>query len=295
MQTYYLKFGLGGVQEFISQARKVRDLVAGSELIADLVKAAGEFALSRATLLLPTEPKSGESWPHQFVVEIRDVDDEYVRGFGKDLVDKVSEAWKTSAVAAHGKYNTMTNAVGISDEDGFVKEAALSLEPYWVATPLGTKSPQEAFMEVAALYDDRRYTRTFAQIPAPAKERWVCTLCGQRASAIPRATRKPSRLLGDGELLCAACLTKRHRSMDKQSSTHTFARHRFRTDPIFNDVRTRIGNIETFLDAIDELDAVSAVAVEETNAFEQVDETSLQPVSAPVEKCAGGGLKVQHP
>ncbi|HOS03972.1 MAG TPA: type III-B CRISPR-associated protein Cas10/Cmr2, partial [Candidatus Hydrogenedentes bacterium] len=82
MQTYYLKFGLGGVQEFISQARKVRDLVAGSELIADLVKAAGEFALSRATLLLPTEPKSGESWPHQFVVEIRDVDDEYVRGFG---------------------------------------------------------------------------------------------------------------------------------------------------------------------------------------------------------------------
>jgi rubrerythrin len=213
-----LKFGICGVQEFISQARKVRDFSAGSKLISKMSEAALQHAASHGGgVLLPSVTDGPiEHCPQQIVVMIRGKVATDVRSLGQSMIEAAQECFKTSVDQA-------AEGIALSQLDS-------AFECYWVATPL-TEDERESYIKVAAAFDSRKHTRTFSALENLREEvePWSCSLCGVRVALYQGAASKRERL-------CAVCAAKRAFGMEKldhPGSTYSLARARFYRDPAF--------------------------------------------------------------
>lgn len=237
MSDWWLKFGFGGVQEFISQARKGRDLAAGSRLVSEVARSLADCALEQgAKIHLPAG--NPFSFPHQIVVTLKGMSEGQVEEFGKTLEDRVKSDWQDIAI---NSLNQLPRTCRERLEDWAVREIQdVPFEFYWVAGPYLDEDPGGSYIDMASAFDDRKHTRTFQQLRDFGKlPPWACSVCGVRTSVLQPPGQ---RWVGNGlfvstrERLCQVCAVKRSwafRKLETLPSTHAVARDRFFRDRRF--------------------------------------------------------------
>ena len=85
--NYLFLFSISPVQSFISQARKTKDLDAGSKLLSEFVKKQIEFLKNKKSgveVIFPNDTTS-DSLPNRFVAKINVESDDEIRKVGKEL------------------------------------------------------------------------------------------------------------------------------------------------------------------------------------------------------------------
>ncbi len=242
MGAWLLKFGFGGVQAFIAQARKLRDLAEGSRIVSHLAGRAVEAARrSGAQVLLPVDTSAG--CPHQLLLRVPG-DGDKAGQTGEALQAAVERAWTRRAQEAIDGSKTAKGllAGGGGDSHGADLDAHLAhtFQTFWVAVP-EEGGFEASFRRLQRLYDARRLTRTFPQLPghAPAGG-WTCYQCGARPAVVDRKRVAAASRKGDGrwsrrDRLCAVCLAKRelaHGRKEPFPSTLRLARDRLFREPV---------------------------------------------------------------
>lgn len=123
--TYLFLFTLGPVQSFIAQARKTRDLNAGSQLLSKLVRTGMDsFRENGGECIFP----NGESQtqPNRFLGYLESGDSSALQSIGKAVEDAVREEWTKIAKTALGK---------LTKPDGYDEQVAQAIELFWVFQP----------------------------------------------------------------------------------------------------------------------------------------------------------------
>ena len=208
MSTWLLKIGFGGVQEFIGQARKTRDLAAGSALLSEAMRRGLQSLNGQAEVLLPYDPqKNWPACPHQAVLRIQG-EAAHVRKLAKALADVVREA--AADPLKKGIKQVVQDKKIAATADFANGQIDSAFELYWVAVE---GKGADAFRRLQALFDDRRHTRTFQQLEA--RKGFVsstCAQCGTRSAVVEKAEALASwksGLFSKRDLLCGVCLGKR--------------------------------------------------------------------------------------
>lgn len=220
--THTLHFTFGPVQEFVSQARKTRDLWAGSYLLAYLAGMAMKAVIDKGGRIVFPETKGDHlieliqnpsnatfenpatrvgSLPNRFTARIPE------GVTGQACADAIKVAWGSIAAAVRKKIDP-TGKV-INDKLWYPQIANL-WECQWV---IGDQDH---------LMDQRKNMRCHFSAPEHGEK---CSICGQREelsgaspplriSAIKSWWKKNIRTetvtdLREGERLCAVCMTKR--------------------------------------------------------------------------------------
>jgi|CXWL01.1.fsa_nt_gi hypothetical protein len=209
MGTYLLKYGFSGVQDLISQARKLRDLRTGSWLLSSLSQFVAEspptVGISELRRLLPVHPDS--ACPHQGVFEIvtEAQAGDAVRPFAQSL-----EARAHSALLRLAEAHRWPKALLPGATRQLVDPQLLaSLDLYWVAVPRDDDL-RTSLVALQTAFEARRHTRTFSQLPDPepaVPSSLACAQCGQRV-----AIARPAARVGDWDERdqhCALCAAKR--------------------------------------------------------------------------------------
>jgi CRISPR-associated protein Cmr2 len=227
--TWLLKCGVGSVQEFIAQARKTRDLAAGSEIVAEVARSAVQHArnIDNVKILLPQDRTGNfKACPHQIVLRIENTDAERVRVIGQAIVEEMSKCWNKLLTRHSFKnkeipiQNRTDLGVFANEKDAISNQVKASFDASWVAVP-----GENAFSELGLLYDDRRQLRTFEQLaPLQSEKNWACAQCGARAAVLDPNQLKikfdkdgQRTLFSSRDQLCAVCLGKRLRSAEQGS------------------------------------------------------------------------------
>lgn len=169
---HLLIFTIGPVQSFIAQARKTRDLYAGSSLLSMLCKKAAQLARSQyeATMIFPTQEqiedeRASVSLPNRFVALVNSAE------AGKNLEDHVKNEFKTLVVNSIFQNGTPLTAIAPQIED--------FLRIYWASLPLSGDDYKTAYNRVSGWLDAAKNTRVFKQVPSSDRK---CSLCGEYAA-----------------------------------------------------------------------------------------------------------------
>jgi CRISPR-associated protein Cmr2 len=230
MTAWLMKFGFGGVQEFIAQSRKTRDLAAGSLILQSMAKAvAAEAQRLGAEVILPQQP--GVACPHQLLLRWNDDHAPPIEALGKALRAKAKDYWQDCVLAL---VNGQLTSLGVRKDPSLVaRQLEQAFEAYWVAVPLEREEDYPtAFHDVQQRYELRRFTRTFPQEENPSDPLGTCAQCGARNAVVdpPKRGFRHGRL-DPRDKLCAVCLAKRLWSYSKFDeafpSTVHLARDRF--------------------------------------------------------------------
>lgn len=276
MSEWLIRFGLGGVQPFIAESRKLRDFAAASGLFSHTCETVASQLLTdsrRADVILPVTrtERDGQSFklpgrPHQVTVRAH-VDDAGARAIGDFMLRTARETWQSSAAKALKEARKSASLPVAADDHDIDAQLDSALEAYWVAAPIESEAPESyaaAFGALAQAFDDRRHTRTFAQIEALSSDRenWACSQCGARPAVTERRKETAFPVRSRGERLCAVCLTKRywdksgpHKNELRFESTHEVARDRYWRDPGLLSVRRATKDLEGRFLRIDDADA----------------------------------------
>ncbi len=244
MAKWLLKAGLGGVQELIAQARRTRDLAAGSALVSNTMRAVIHAAQQRgATCRIPARPDV--ACPHLAIFELEAADEAAVKDFGEALHTAARDFLVAALVPTDEKLGGIP-CVASGDERRAQVEA--SVELYWASAPLDGDYAT-AFHRVGEAFAARKLTRTFAQLGKLSNARQeTCAQCGARVAVVQPAagTRPKMPRLSRGRLdsrdrLCAVCLGKRLWAFANLGaaypSTVSLARDRFFRMAAFDGVR----------------------------------------------------------
>lgn len=207
---YLFLFTIGPVQAFISQARKTQDLYAGSYLLSYLTNYTISQLKKEATnceIIFPYEDL--KSKPSRFTARI-ETDD--IADLGNKLKQCVMHEFENIAAAG-------INAIGRGVPKSFEKQIQNHLQVTWVALPLEEEYPATYRDLESNLYAVKN-VRKFEQLEESGRK---CSLCGERDVLFYRGGKRaflrgdavslnhqPLKYMGDGEGLCAVCLTKRY-------------------------------------------------------------------------------------
>jgi CRISPR-associated protein Cmr2 len=240
---WLLKLALTGVQELIAEARKTRDLAAGSLLISRAATAAADAATgSGGTIVLPAH-RDGDSasFPNQLLVSWTDGEPAQIRR----CAEAMERAARHVLTAAAGTSFTIDR----TDLDRAIRrQVEDAVQVYWVALPLAGDAYETTFRQVQQLLEERKRSRSFAQVPELPDDCpvWACKLCGKRPAVVVRQESengiarglvlddRARARLGD-DTLCAVCAGKRLWSFSDTTglggfpSTHRLARGRLWT------------------------------------------------------------------
>lgn len=272
MDTWLLRIGFGGVQEFISQARKARDLASGSQMLS-LASAhlQGCAIAAGARVILPVTNAGVaqlEDRPHQSTLLVSAGTQGEIEVIGNHLRDE-AVAWLTGELskAVSLSSGVLDTAIGAVDMADLWQDVERGIECYWVARPISKAIPDRAsFQELSKLFDARRFTRTFEQLSF-RKSRRTCSQCGNRPSVMPKGQRgnRGRGSIGTSDQLCLSCLGRRLWSgAEHVPGTSSLARDRFWRDDTFLETRRRLG--PKVAKVLIETDAADAEEVTETLA-----------------------------
>lgn len=231
---FLLKFGFGGVQNFIAQSRKTRDLAISSQLLSELARAAIEAAKNHgAELVWPADPS--QACPHQAVLRLPKKSAAEVRACGEAMREAVKRHWRDIAGDALAKFHRSTTASG--QANGQLEQ---TFETYWAAVPLNGNY-EKAYQALTLAFEQRRFTRTFPQLPQDGGPFLrTCGQCGARAQVVQGPV---SPWLDAKDRLCAPCAAKRVVSYDRWRtfpSTTELAHDRFFRDPRWDPIRATL-------------------------------------------------------
>jgi len=181
MSSYLFTLTITPVQSFISQARKTKDLYAGSEILSSIIrntikKAEDEYNVEKIF------PQDTEVVSNKFVVEFQNISKENIKEIGKKLEEFIHKE-VIQFIFKH------TNCYDSSLDNFF--------QVFWVAVEL-TDDYQQSYKRLEQSLGAIKNLRVFEQKNQP-KGISKCILCGERNIA---KTDKDDNL-------CLICYTKR--------------------------------------------------------------------------------------
>lgn len=168
---YLLLFTISPVQSFIEQARKTRDLFAGSKLLSDLI----DFAMKqipKAEFIFPS--KDIGSKPNRFIAKIECENDEKIKELSSNIKKSVRDKFKSIAIQiVEEKTDKNKNDL----PNNFVTQIENHLQIHWAALPYEEDKYQEQFREIESSLGAIKNVRAFNQNEETGRK---CSLCGER-------------------------------------------------------------------------------------------------------------------
>jgi CRISPR-associated protein Cmr2 len=208
MKKFIFVFTLSPVQSFISQARKTKDLFAGSLLISKLLNRAVEIVKeNRGDIIYPfvsDENPNSQSLPNRFVALVEGKDNDKIQTLGESVEKGVKVLFKEISVETAEKNKSLIN-----NANDYFKQIDTFLEIYWTALEIDNSDYGKVYNEAEKQLASIKNYRPFDQLIEEGKK---CSLCGQRNSVVKAAGDLPkeySFALNYGEGLCLVCFTKR--------------------------------------------------------------------------------------
>lgn len=196
--THLFLFTIGPVQNFIKQARKTRDLKAGSQLLSDLIRHAWETAQKVAGPgnISPIVPDfGGRGLPNRFLAEVSFSNEAQARQLGAETEQAVREKLLDISISTLDKK--------AKEEQGdfrkrFIQQINDHLEIHWVISEL-SDDYKASYLETESLLGAVKATRTFEQLPKDEANR-KCSVTGERdALVFPDIDKKrPSFAIKEG-------------------------------------------------------------------------------------------------
>lgn len=221
MTNHLFLFTIGPVQGFIAQARKTRDLYAGSQILSELVKVgikAFEKEFPSGKIIFPAlDPNSMQdaSLPNRFIGNLSAADASELKTKAEAVQRVVEDEW--GAIA-----DRSLNDAGIAQKpDGFDAQIGALLDIHWVFNEV-KNSYAGAYEELERLGGAVKNIRRFEQLDEAGRK---CSVDGtnnalfyQKGSRVPLFMSKPEPVRGfalsSGEGLSAVSLVKRFYPLD---------------------------------------------------------------------------------
>jgi len=211
------------VQDFISQARKLKDLYGGSHILSEMSRVGIEYAQSKgAVVIFPQKVEGKNSYPNRFLIEISLESEEGLKAFTNEISDEVLGYFR-------GLNKTQSTIVSQHIEDFF--------QIYWSASEYNDDY-QKAFDTVEKRLAGAKNSRFFTQLGEIGRK---CSICGERNIAIYKnpikklmqfyikeqrknlVEARKSDNLQHGEGLCGVCYIKRISKVKSFDSTADIA------------------------------------------------------------------------
>jgi len=211
-------FTIGPVQSFIAQARKARDLYAGSFLLSWLIKSAVDFFHSEDIKKVFPEGKievmfpsiESESVPNRIVAVVTGLSDDRKLELGKKIEQHVRKQFRFVA-------DKVIKSMGIKPPGEFYEQIESHLEVYWLFYDYDDYG--NAYVKATMILSDIKKTRMFSAKPqAPGKK---CSLNPEKNAifsldkqkylynAVILDKKKYKFDLKEFEALCAVSFVKR--------------------------------------------------------------------------------------
>lgn len=215
-KNYLLIFTIGPVQSFIAQARKTRDLHAGSLMLSSLCRKAALKAMNSygGKIIYPHEKlvKTDDPTvplPNRFVAI---VDNENA---GKEIQTEIEMEFKTMLV---------NGILGGKKVASFQNQIDHFLQIYWASIPFEKNKYTDSYQQLSKYIGAVKNTRIFQQSNSPGRK---CSLCGERTALFYFSSKNVNRYfisdavnlridkkatyvdMTEGEGLCAICQHKR--------------------------------------------------------------------------------------
>jgi|GEM_PF-275171 len=203
---YLFLFTIGPVQSFIAQARKTRDLYAGSSILGDIIQAAMDEAKFSGDIIVPDFKLKAK--PNRFLARINRSDPQV---FGKEIETAARAKWVDIALKSFNAVGVcsvpITNGFNTAQKLKFDREALTNVKPsetaaqindfleiYWVALPYDQSKDnyQHKYDELQQRLAAIKNTRQFNQIHEQAARK--CSLDGERNALFYR-----KREIGDAK------------------------------------------------------------------------------------------------
>ncbi|HMW06628.1 MAG TPA: type III-B CRISPR-associated protein Cas10/Cmr2 [Leptospiraceae bacterium] len=221
MNNYLFLFTIGPVQSFIAQARKTKDLFAGSQILSDLIEEA-------INALIKMEPQSEiifpgkgiPSKPNRFIAIIDNPE-----MIGKNLESIIRNSFREKVLK-----DIKDDFKNINDEK-LNFHANSFLEIYWNAIPIENNSYNaHEYTRLEKELGEFKNARIFNQWEINSEKNRKCSICGERDNLVIKEKQLPNTIsikndfrFEEGEGLCGICLYKRiyKVSSDSQSFDST--------------------------------------------------------------------------
>jgi len=219
-QEYLALVSVGPVQEFISEARKVRDLWIGSQLLSLMTRKALEYLSPHGDgIIVPVRVRSHSEYacvPNRFIARTNLEQLQNLAGKGSS---PIPETWRQICDKARERSGVELDSDSLRLWDFQLHDL---WQLMWVAIPVSDTDLQSDYsakvQQLQQALESRKATRTF--------DAWVgshafkCSQCGKREAMGPakrsenrkfwrEVARNPAGQVRDGDSLCAVCLVKR--------------------------------------------------------------------------------------
>ncbi len=235
MNTYLFLFTVSPVQSYITQARKARDLFAGSRILSDLTQCGMDWVAQNkpeAEFIFPA--KEIPSKPNRFLCILPFADDAAATLFGNQLTDAVHQHWMTLAGDVFSRHTK-----GAPLPEGYTQQAASHPDIQWLLMPYQHDSYTADYALLEKTMGEIKAYRHFTQLEETGRK---CSLCGERNALIVHSSKqiKPANsafiqadayncarnkalasLISEGEGLCAVCFMKRAGKQDRKEFSST--------------------------------------------------------------------------
>ena len=221
MSQHLFLFTIGPVQSFIAQARKTRDLYAGSALLSELIKAAIK-QIGQKQVIFPAVAEvdldTVASLPNRFIALVN-IPDEGFKAYAKEVEKAVCKKWR-------GEAQHLMRGLGQPTPPGFWEQIKKHLKIRWLFQSLEQQDYQQGFASIEQNLGNLKNLYTFEQFSYKnilGEQGRKCSLDGERNALFfgrstldrytkewnPRATTLSQSIIDANEGLSAVSFMKR--------------------------------------------------------------------------------------
>jgi CRISPR-associated protein Cmr2 len=211
MSNYLFALTITPVQSFITQARKTKDLFAGSEILSTLMKEVRDkFDKDKIVF-----PKNRKFVSNKIVAEI----DKEPQKFGNELEEFINNKFYIIGSQTLLKKDGVPINMKLFEEH-FKPQLCNFFQVFWVAVEYDKDKDkyQESYRKLEQNLGAIKNLRVFNQFEQISGRK--CSVCGERNGLVYNSKNKPryiiesaieieSNLIQSNETLCAVCFTKR--------------------------------------------------------------------------------------
>ncbi len=233
-KNYLFIFTITPVQSFISQARKTRDLYAGSQILSELTKQAIKETLRYdAEIIMPYVKESDleniSSIPNRFVAKFTNIDEENLEIIGRNIEYKTILFWKKEI--AQNTLETIEKKFNVKVKEKckikFNDHITKYFNIYWLFYPIDNRQYIDIYKEAERYLGAVKNVRCFEQFDTEENHR-KCSICGERDAIVyknikfkEKGKTEPAyayinslllaktNLIQENEGLCGVCFVKR--------------------------------------------------------------------------------------
>ena len=218
-------FTITPVQDFISQSRKLRDLLGSSQILTDLSAKGMQICIENgAEVVFPYFKKDDKnrSYPNRFMVRFENIDEEELNKLGQNIVDAIKKHLAQALQTQHTQ---------------IIKHIENYFTFYWAWSDIEDEY-KIAFDTVEKRLAGAKNTRFFSQLGDGLGEVGrKCSVCGERNVVVHNGLKLPeiqvrkdnpvkekrTYIVQKGEGLCGVCYLKRIYSKKSFESTAQIA------------------------------------------------------------------------